>query len=339
MLPLLAAALPGIIGGAANQVMGGINQRSMLRYNSPKQQLRRLRDAGLPYAAYGANAGNQTAPTQSNDLGLGQTAQNIGQYSNVKKQQEEINKILEDVKREKLLNEKLGAELAWYRAGAGSDPSRTNLTSMLGLEQQIKGGMNVGQQIGNQTAWNSLQNQPLKISLDNQEQRQRISNMIQTNTLGGEQIEGVKLDNALKSIDTLTRRQLNAANLDNVLKRNGILLTEQGIKQLQKNMMEDTYDNDLTASNMAAATARMGYDILGANFRQSKAWQEMVAESQKLFNMNKGQGGTLGEAMKSLGAFAYTLFGNNQGSLQMPNLPTINTGNKNFTNHHWHNGE
>lgn len=68
-----------IIGGVANNLLARSNQKAMNAYNDPKQQIRRIVKAGLPYAAYeDGKAGNQQSATPVADLGIGSAGKAIG---------------------------------------------------------------------------------------------------------------------------------------------------------------------------------------------------------------------------------------------------------------------
>jgi len=82
----------------AQTVVSGMNNRKMLRYNSPKAQISRLRAAGLPFAAFTAGqAGNQSSlPDVS---GIGAAGNTLSSYFGSRNDQQDyrVKKNLADV--------------------------------------------------------------------------------------------------------------------------------------------------------------------------------------------------------------------------------------------------
>lgn len=73
----IAPALP-FVGGVASNVLAGINERKARLYNSPANQIARMRDAGLPLAAGSNITAGGGVSTRVADLGLGQINDNLG---------------------------------------------------------------------------------------------------------------------------------------------------------------------------------------------------------------------------------------------------------------------
>jgi len=348
MVPALAGALP-IVGGIAQNVIAGINTRAQNRYNSPEQQIARARKAHLPAASINnISAGNQSSVTPSNDIGTGEAGKHIASYNQNQKTLQEIGKIKEDTYKTNLENKKLKGELDWYLGKAGSDPSRTNLSSILGLEQQMKGLQNTGQTFANDIAKYSgvirgaeARNIGTKINLENTEQGQRIKNMIQSNIGEGIKIEGYKTDNAIKelerrikSVDAKFAHRLKEEEIENIMKRNGILLTEQGLKDIQLEISNATKGNVITQSGVETALAKMGLEQYGMNYKFNKDWQQIAEKARGLVNKPFSW-----DTPNEIGSWLFTTISNATGGGSIPNLhipasKNFNTSNFNTTHNY-----
>lgn len=92
--PAIAALLPALIATIGGSILSrGQSQGDIRRqnaYNHPVNQVRRLREAGLPFAAMGTNqTGNQSALPETNK-GIQETGQAIGNFISTRLQQKQI---------------------------------------------------------------------------------------------------------------------------------------------------------------------------------------------------------------------------------------------------------
>lgn len=318
MLPVIAPPIMAALIGAGtslfNNVMSGANQRSMLKYNHPVNQVRRVRQAGLPYAALNEkSAGNQSTPTQVDGSGFQEAGRQIGQYQTYKKEIEATKEIQERIKTLELQNKKLEGELQWYLSGAGTDPSRTNLTSMLAMEQSYKGAQNVGMNYANEIAKLNAGNRPTELILNNAEQSQRIRNSLKA-------MEGVDLDNALKKIELEYKPRMKTAELEGMIARNGLTVTEGGIKALELALKAHTFDNDVTMSDINRLSAEIAYDVLGRNAEFTKEYQEFAKKMRDLFSVDGQRSMTLKQRLDAVGALIYTTLSGVSGSTSPGNI-------------------
>jgi len=284
MIPAIAGALP-IVGGVAQGVIAGMNTRAANKYNSPEEQIKRAKSAHLPAASINnISAGNQSAVTPSTDYGTSSAGKEIGQYNQNQRTIKEVAKLQEDINRMRLENKKLTGELEWYLSRRGDDPGGTNLTSILKAEAGIKQYQGAGMKIANQAADNLLKNQPYKIRLDNIEQQGRINNILQQYNIGGEQLEGIKKENALKDLELKWKPQMNKAQLNNLLADHGIKLQDIGLKKLQNQLETATQAGRIFKNDMDAAMSSLTYDRVGAEFETYKSYQEFVRNVQNEIN-------------------------------------------------------
>lgn len=73
----ISPAIP-IVGGVVSNILSGINERKARLYNSPINQVKRLREAGLPLAAGSNITAGGGVSTKVNDFGTTGATQNIG---------------------------------------------------------------------------------------------------------------------------------------------------------------------------------------------------------------------------------------------------------------------
>lgn len=115
--PAIAALLPALVaaiaGGLAQRGGSLADIRRSNLYNHPVNQVRRLREAGLPMAAMGNNISNtQSQLPDSNDLGVGMAAGKLSEYITTRLQQKQLELIEEQIRKTKA-----EAEGAWKDAG------------------------------------------------------------------------------------------------------------------------------------------------------------------------------------------------------------------------------
>lgn len=124
--PMLLAAVPGLVSGIANMAGSIFRNRSarrearaMNRYNSPKAQMARFREAGLsPYLIYGQGTpGNMSSPIPARESGIESLADEVsdspGRYMNFRQgdQSFQSGKIQQSILREQLTQEYMRTEM------------------------------------------------------------------------------------------------------------------------------------------------------------------------------------------------------------------------------------
>jgi len=243
LIPLLAAGVSAA-GKLGQGVLQGINTRAMNKYNSPEAQVQRAKKAHIPLAATQISSGNQSAVTPAPDIADG-AAGHIAQYNTNQKTLTDIGSLKEDIVKKGLENKKLNEELRYYLAGRGQDPGRTNLSSILALEQQIKGLTTAGMQSANTIAGANARNIATKINLENTEIGQRIRTSILNNTRTGIQIEGDKLENAMKAIDLNWRPRMNQQSRKMWQKPSGHGVLRQFLKGRKPNPAQQKWLQEL----------------------------------------------------------------------------------------------
>jgi len=317
MIPALAGALP-VVGGIAQGVIAGMNTRAANKYNSPEQQIKRAKAAHLPAASINnISAGNQSAVTPSTDYGTASAGKEIGQYNQNQRTIKEIGRLTEDIHRMKLENKKLAGELEWYLGNAGTDPARTNLSNVLGLEARSKALGNINLDATGQINIANAGNIGTKIDLENKEQKQRIGNMITTNLATETQIEGAKLNNAIREIDLKYHPGMKAAEYDNILKRNGILVTEKGLKDLELSFNQDTYKTRVHMVDLDRALKSWGEMTMGRDYAFNKQYQDLASQARNLFQFADMP---ISERLKAISGLMYTTIASPGGHTGVGNI-------------------
>jgi len=145
MDPILGAILSAAFGG----IFSSAQTMAANKYNSPKSQLRRLREAGLPQAfLYSGRVNTQSdVPSLSIDPDLGSVErENIGISKGqlgqtTRMNDEEIKKIAEEIRKLSIGNDISQGNLDWMKEKVQDYETgkvRTNQEMMLDLEQSIK---------------------------------------------------------------------------------------------------------------------------------------------------------------------------------------------------------
>lgn len=319
--PAIATSLIGagsdILGAEINAGQSRRFIREMNEYNKPLNQLARLREAGLPFAAFAGNAaGNQSLIPQTSGQGYANAGNRLSNFFTTKTQLVQLDILKEEARLKRSEANKNEAMTEWLLSGKGTDRAATNLTAGLSTDLSIKQLQQQATEFANKIAEAEAGNIGNKIALTNTEQGQRIANMIQDYKAKDIQISGYKLDNALKQLELKWRPRMNAANLDHILKQNDILVTEKGLKQLQYNLDAATYNNKIRMSDIETETKRLGMQLLGVNYEQSRQWQEFNRRTQKLFLDNPKM--SISERANAIMSMIYQTIGNPQGKLSSP---------------------
>lgn len=137
IVPWLAAAIPSLISGAGN-IFGSMISRGQSRrdvqaqnlYNNPVNQLARLREAGLPYAAFANNqAGTQSSLPTTSGEGVGEAGNKLGEHINTQLQLKQLKLLDEQIKTQEWETQKKGQEwAALVRQGNYEDMDMDNNT-------------------------------------------------------------------------------------------------------------------------------------------------------------------------------------------------------------------
>lgn len=207
-----AASIP-----IAGQIIGGMIERGQSRraierqneYNTPVNQLARLREAGLPFAAFSDTAaGNQSQPQETRDSGLGE----IGQYASTRMMQKQMELLDAQIYTEQGQGEKVWKE-AWIKQNEGREledrvneslaitsddrvipANASNQVRTLKREREIRALDKIGKALSNDLMGIEKELKSLSIH----ELEARIENIIQNTSLG---IQEFRDNDLLKDFD------------------------------------------------------------------------------------------------------------------------------------------
>lgn len=344
LIPLLAAGVSagGAIGGAA--IQRGQSKRDIAdqnAYNHPARQLARLREAGLPYAAYAAGqAGNQSALPITNDGGASQAGQHIAQglnnYITTQAQLKQIDILKAETRQRNADADLKEAERDYLLSLRGEDRAGTNLTRNMATQYEYSQAQTKGQQVANRIAEITEEYVRPKSELELRKQIVEITNMMKNSGLIDEQIKGASLENKIKSVVAAYQPGMSEQSFLKLMKENDLLdenidisKSEGRIRHIMANIEENTEGSKTMKIGAEAALSSLTWERVQEEFTNYKQYQEFVQGVQDYMNSNPWKGGpwkTFKEYWKFVIKFVYTSVtgadGNSSNSLRLlNNLP------------------
>lgn len=322
MDPLTIAILSTLGSRAISQ--GDIGRQNA--YNHPINQVRRVRDAGLPMAFLsGGQAGNQSALPESIGKEL---PGNISAFITTQMQQKQMKLVEEEIRLKRAEADKFGAERDWYLSGGGNGNTNlvNTLRTRLGMEQATLGNQN----IQNQISQYNLNNTPFKIQLENIKARAEISNLLKQNNLIDENITGAELDNKIKTVTAAYSPQMTEQQFEKLVKENGLIQAnitgkhlDNALGVIRNRIEENTESSTIMGRGADAALKSITWERVHEEFENYKQYQKFVDLVQEELNRNpidrlKNPTRTL----RGIVAWAYTTVTGvtGQGSAQLLNL-------------------
>lgn len=308
--PLLTTLAPLAAQFAAGQIQRAQSQGDIARqnaYNSPAQQVARLREAGLPFAAYEkGQAGNQSA--------LPETNKGLGSYITSQTQLKQLEILKAEIRLKNAEADESEARRSWLLSGRGEDRAGTNLTANLGFEQGMRGAQTKGAELTNKITGLDLGNRPLKIQMENTEAAQRIANAYQQFRIGEKHIEGAELENKAKAIANAWTPKMNEAQLKNLTDQHDLNITEKGLKKLQLELARATQAGNIAGTDARNVQSMLSYDVAKEYFEDYQQYHKFVEEVQREFD--KGAMGWIKDPlgrMKAIMSLAYTTISSPNG--------------------------
>lgn len=276
----LAAILPGIIGAAGSLIGRAQSRGDIARqnaYNHPAAQVARLREAGLPMSALtGESAGNQAANPITSGEGVGK----IGSYvanQQMQKQMELLDQEIRVKKSEADVNE---ATTQYWLSQQGKDPSGSNLTNKLRMEQDIQLGTLTGQ---------GFSNRILGLTADNTETRQNLENskLAQELAAMGIHMHGSMIDNKIKQMSLKYQEGMSQLQMEKLAKDVGLIdehikgaQLDNAIKEVTKQVQQQTMVSQITQGNYSGLMSMLTYDRVGEEFQNYKDYMKFVQSVQ-----------------------------------------------------------
>lgn len=285
-MPIPFAAFIPAIAAAGQNIVQGINNRNARRYNEPKQQVRRLREAGLPLAA-GTNiqAGGGVATPVSN-FGFDQFNDNIGKGTI-----RSIEKKKLDIAAQELAKITAEAQIAAGEAKNRLNPTGTfeNTNQGRSIEQSL-----VQQQEANKTAETINKWLPIEKAqgvLKNDKEIAKISadtanSLAQNNILLSE--------GKIKSILAEWQGKMSQEEFTNIVRRNTGLKNANEISAIQGEILRNTKIAQIQSAQMAAVSAgqsvaanNMGLILSGLETEAAKSYYKVRASVDKKWHSGK----------------------------------------------------
>lgn len=336
--PWLALALPGIIG-AAGSIIGRAQSRGDIArqnaYNSPANQVKRLREAGLPMAALeGGQAGTQSALPETSGEKIGES---IGNYMTTSTQQLQLKLLQEEIRLKSTEADKNEAERNWLLSGRGTDAAGTNLTANLQYGQRLQGAQASGAEFASEITRMTSENMPWRLNEENRKIEAEVNNLHKAGGLLEKQIEGADLHNRIQAVKANYQQRMSNAEFINLLKTNNLLdaniegkNVENDISKLRRAFDGATLDTRITQMNTNEWMQRLHLQEVQQKFNDYNQYQEFLRLTRN--NLAGKDGYNPIKFLESVTAAAYTAVmgftGNSpQGGQIMQGLYQHNWGN------------
>lgn len=223
--PAWIEAGANLVGGLANNLIARGNTKAQNRYNSPKEQIRRLNEAGLPYAAFADNqAGNQSAPTPTHDLGIGAAGRAIGDRYIRQQQAMQVDQIANLIEIGKV-DASLAKKLLEYMEQT-NETGATNFQTIKDAERDEKTLRNEYQVQQNAIAKAQARNAESLSDTQLETAKANLINILKTGDRMDAELEGILSDNVVKAINANWAERMTKAQWKKILQD-----TETGASQ------------------------------------------------------------------------------------------------------------
>lgn len=306
-----------IIGAGTGLIDRFISRGDIARqnaYNSPKEQLSRLREAGLPMAAMtGISAGNQSViPEQGNFKG------SIAEGMRTSTQMAQI-KILKEEARLKASEADLNeARRDFLLSGIGEPIAGTNLTSNLQGEQILQRNQIEGGRIANRISEITARFANQRNLLENTNLVSQIQERLQRSGLIKEEIEGRQIQNKISNVIANYQSRMSHSQWVHLLKQNNLLdeqiyqsaLTQEGtsldneLKRIRNFVEDQTKFSHINMVHTDDLMKQLTWDKIGQEFNDYNEYMEFVRLTRD--NLKGRHGLNPIKFVESVLAFAYT---------------------------------
>lgn len=330
LIPLIAAGIGagGAIGGAA--IHRGQSKQDIANqnaYNHPAQQLARLREAGLPFAAYAqGQSGNQSALPQASDAGLTQGSQSgISNFITTSTQLKQLELLKAEIRQRNAEADLKNAERDWLLSGRGEDKAGTNLTNNLRTQQEFSKAQATGAQLANKIQDAVARNTPTRLMLENTKLISDIEKTLSDKDLIKEHTKGAELENKIKRVLAAYQPSMSNAQLERLLKSNQLLdlniegtRLDNALSTIRNRIAAATEFDTIRMTKVGLLSAVQNYEVAKEYFNTYQQYQMFVRRVQDAFANEKDL--SFGERWKAILAGIYTSIMGNQGSGNLPGL-------------------
>lgn len=272
-------------------ILGGMIERGQSKrdierqneYNHPKNQLARLREAGLPMAAMGGGnlAGSQSnLPLTSNYGAKGSQA--IAQYYSSQMAQKQLAILKEEI-RLKRSEADLNEANRDIMLGIGESRQGTTLERSLRAKVGLEEFQTEGAKISNQIQSLVKDNTKTRLMIENEKGMQEIKNFIANRGLISKHIEGAELDNKVKEVISKYQEGMSSQGLIKLMKEVNLLdeniqgkNLENQINEVKLRIEKATEAAQIYEKDLHAAIAGLTYDKVKEEFENYKQYQRFV---------------------------------------------------------------
>lgn len=281
----MAPAIP-LVGGIASNVIAGINERKARLYNSPKNQVRRLQEAGLPLAAGSNITAGGGVSTKVSDLGTGGFNDNLG-----KSITRNIDRKKLEIAQQELRAATVAADLA--------EGHRKNQLNPAGTFEATNQGTSAMQTIAQQAEaikGAEIVNKWLPIEKANAVLRNNAEiGKISADTANSIAQHGILVsEGKIKKILAGWQEKMSKAEYTNLIRRNTGLTNANEISALQGEILRNTKKAQIYAAQMHAVSAgqnveanKLGLLIKGLETESAKAYYAIRARADDSYRFNK----------------------------------------------------
>lgn len=318
LIPLVTAAFQGgsqILGSVLNRRQSLKDIEAQNKYNSPVEQLARLREAGLPFAAYSqGQAGNQSATPQTSGEGVKSAGNTLANHIIYSTQLKQLDILKQDERLKKAEVRKTEAETDWLLSNAGEDRANTNLTRSLKTRQSLEVANEKGQRLLNKINEIEIRNKPYRQSLENAKLTAEVGSILQNYGLTDQHIKGAELDNKIKNVVADYQPGMSQKQFEKLLKENDLLdvtiegkKTDNAISAIRQRVDAFAEDADKQGRYMDMMLKELTWERVKEEFTNYKQYQEFVQRVQDHLNKTPWeQIKDPAETFKAIAAQVYT---------------------------------
>lgn len=280
----LAAWLPAAIGAVGAMIGRKQSQGDIARqnaYNSPAQQVKRLREAGLPIAAMeGGYAGEQSQLPETSGREIGG---NIASYITTQTQLQQLKILEEEWRLKRTEAERNEAETTWLLSQRGTDTQGTNMTQSLGFKQDLEGAQAKGQQFASEILGHQAANTPYRLNQENVKIDQEIASIITNRKLADEHITGAQLENKIQAVKAQYQSKMSQAEFVNLLRQNELLNKniegkdiQNDIDAIRRTFESETVGTRITQMHTNELMQKLNYDSVKQHFADYNQYAEFL---------------------------------------------------------------
>lgn len=299
-----AGVIGNIAGGAIQRGQFKRDRENERKYQSPTEQLKRMREAGLPMAAMGNNVSTGASPMQGGqtDGGARGAGEAIGRHAKTSLEIQQLKLLGGQTRSANAAADLDEAKTQFLLDGKGNDSAGSNLTSILGTEADILKGTEKGLRITQEgqklgqigMGYDNLMkkySQGVQSKFADQEYKktnQEIANLVEGEKGMKSKRYGQDLSNQIEEVTLEYKPWMTEAQYGLLLKDKGLREAQVDNQKLRNKFEEATFE--LRASHIDETVWRQQLERLEAEgkFKNARELRQMKSEGRKLFQPDEG---------------------------------------------------